>query len=81
MGVDEKQFSILTMPIVKEDFYSFLMKCIQPEFSHLKMILVEGKIVEKKSDKDGQGGEVANPGRKGKSRVQKGKFSTKRKGF
>ena len=82
---DEKKFTILTMPLVKEDFYSFLLKSVQPELSHIKLSLVEGKIFEaktagsnevEKSDKT-----IPSNSRKGKSRFNKGKFSTARKGF
>ena len=90
MAEDDKKLSILTMPIVKEDFYSFLSKCIQPELSHIKITLVEGKIYEASKDKDKNIVENDSSGsttlipvndRKGKSRFNKGKFSTKRKGF
>ena len=90
MAEDDKKLSILTMPIVKEDFYSFLLKCIQPELSHIKITLVEGKIYEASKDKDKNIVENDSSGsmtlipvneRKGKSRFNKGKFSTKRKGF
>lgn len=83
MAEDEKKFSILTMPIVKEDFYSFLLKCVQPELTHVKLSLVEGKIYEAK-DKAGDGEnqeKVLTNDRKGKSRFNKGKYSTNRKGF
>ena len=83
MAEDEKKFSILTMPIVKEDFYSFLLKCVQPELNHVKITLVEGKIYESKDKtvEDENPDKVIANGRKGKSRFNKGKFSTKRKGF
>ena len=90
MAEDDKKLSILTMPIVKEDFYSFLLKCIQPELSHIKITLVEGKIYEASKNKDKNIVENDSSGsmtlipvndRKGKSRFNKGKFSTKRKGF
>ena len=90
MADDEKKLSILTMPIVKEDFYSFLLKCIQPQLSHIKISLVEGTIYEASKDKDKDALENESDGskavipvnnRKGKSRFNKGKFSTKRKGF
>lgn len=87
MAEDEKKFSILTMPLVKEDFYSFLLKCIQPECGHVKISLVSGKIHEAKTA--GNGLKTADDGdtdstmnrRKGKSRFNKGKFSAKRQGF
>lgn len=95
MAEDEKKFSILTMPIVKEDFYTFLLKCVQSELSHIKITLVEGKIHEASKEKDKEKGQDLADGehsdhnslvpntnnRKGKSRFNKGKFSTKRKGF
>lgn len=95
MAEDEKKFSILTMPIVKEDFYSFLLKYVQSELSHMKITLVEGKIYEakgKEKGKEGKGNDSTEANiensdnakassRKGKSRFNKGKFSTKRKGF
>jgi hypothetical protein len=80
MAEDEKKFSILTMPIVKEDFYAFLLKYIQPECGHMKISLVSGKIHEAKTEDDGDA-DSAVISRKGKSRFNKGKFSMKRKGF
>lgn len=85
MAEDEKKFSILTMPLVKEDFYSFLLKSVQPELDHIKISLVEGKIFEAKSlgqnevEKVDQN--ISSNSRKGKSRFNKGKFSSARKGF
>lgn len=82
---DEKKFTILTMPLVKEDFYSFLLKSVQPELSHIKISLVEGKIYEAKTtgstDAEKSDHNVPSNSRKGKSRFNKGKFSTARKGF
>lgn len=87
MAEDEKKFSILTMPLVKEDFYTFLLRCIQPECSHVKISLVSGKIYEakaaendSKTEDNGDVDLIVNS-RKGKSRFNKGKFSVKRKGF
>jgi hypothetical protein len=87
MAEDEKKFSILTMPIVKEDFYAFLSRCVQPECGHMKISLLSGKIHEAKTaeygvktDDDGGANSTVNS-RKGKSRFIKGKFSVKRKGF
>jgi hypothetical protein len=85
MAEDEKKFSILTMPLVKEDFYSFLIKSVQPELAHLKISLVKGQIFEAKSQggdsKAANDGTAHNNARKGKSRFHNGKFSEKRKGF
>ena len=80
MAEDEKKFSILTMPLVKEDFYAFLVKCIQPECSHVRISLVSGKIHEAKTAENGAIDSSVNS-RKGKSRFNRGKFSVERKGF
>ena len=85
MAEDEKKFSILTMPLVKEDFYSFLIHSVQPELAHLKISLVKGQIFEAKlqgaDSKAGTDDTSRSNARKGKSRFHNGKFSEKRKGF
>ena len=85
MAEDEKKFSILSMPLVKEDFYTFLIRCVQPELAHLKMSLVKGRIFEAKlqagDPKAGNDSSSQSNVRKGKSRFHNGKISEKRKGF
>ena len=42
--VDEKKLTILTMPIVRDDFYNFLYKYVLSELSHIKLTLVKGSL-------------------------------------
>ena len=42
--VDEKQLTILTMPIVRDDFYNFLYKYVVSELSHIKLTMVKGSL-------------------------------------
>ena len=42
--IDEKQLTILTMPIVRDDFYNFLYKYVLSELSHIKLTLVKGSL-------------------------------------
>lgn len=44
MAVDTKEFSILTMGGVKEDFYALMSKSVFPERSHLKIAMVAADV-------------------------------------
>jgi U3-containing 90S pre-ribosomal complex subunit len=78
MCLDEKGFSVLTLPIVKDDFYSFLESHVRPEIGHMKLSLVDGEgsveLKPVKVDADGNR-------KKSKAVFNKPKYSKKRKGF
>lgn len=81
--LDEKKLNVMTMPMVRDDFYALLEKSVMPEIHHIKMCLVQGSLrtaahKSPATDKKKQ----QNKG-KGRSRFHKAKFSgTKnRKGF
>jgi protein CMS1 len=40
MATDEKNFNILTMPIVKDDFFTFMKTSVEGELSHIKITLL-----------------------------------------
>jgi hypothetical protein len=40
MAKNEKKYTVLTMPLVKDDFFVFMSSCVQPELSHLKITLL-----------------------------------------
>ena len=84
--MDEKHFTLWTMPGVKDDFYRFMEACVAPELSHLTLSLVAGAL--RKGNGGGGASAGASKGRgskgavNGKSRFKKAAFANKkRQGF
>ena len=93
--VDEKHFTVWSMPGVKDDFYRFLDTCVAPELAHLTLSLVAGTL--RRSNGGGGGaaaassssaaaaaahGKKANRGKaaaNGKSRFKKAAFVNKKR--
>jgi hypothetical protein len=80
--LDEKRMNLMTMPIVRNDFYSLLTKSLIPEIQHIKMSLVQGSLRAVQKSPAGDKKKQQNKG-KGRSRFHKAKFAgtTNRKGF